>query len=167
MARKNFLLEESRRLNSENMFVSADKSALRRGRRAAPRTKVCRPCLVWFDSTPEEKKEGVLLDLNPHGMKLRMLESIEEGKEVVLQMMRDDEFTIPLSQPIRGRIVRRETGFSGFIDHGVKTVVAQIKRPEEGRYTPRQPQFTPRRRPPRMHTLDFRVGDDDVTGRRR
>ncbi|MCH7816690.1 MAG: hypothetical protein IIC60_09000 [Proteobacteria bacterium] len=107
--------------------------------------------------------QGVLLDLNPYGMKLRMLDSIDEGTEVVVQMMRDDEFSVPLSQPIHGRVMRRETGFSGFIDHGIKVSIRampQAPQPRVYRPTPRPPART---RKTRMHTVDYRFGG----GRRR
>jgi hypothetical protein len=158
MARKNFLLDESRRLAGENMFVSPDQKSLSRGRRSAPRTEVCRPCLVWFPSVPEQKLQGVLLDLNPYGMKLRMLESLEEGTEVVVQMMRDDEFRVPLSQPIHGQVVRREMGFSGFFDHGVKVSVRALPKPGPTHFPRSFPQVPSRRRKARMHTADYRLG---------
>lgn len=158
MARKDIIRDEGRRLAEENMFVSSDQKSLSRGRRAAPRTPVCRPCLVWLPSDEDAKQQGVLLDLNPYGMKLRMIESLEEGTDIVVQMMRDDDFRVPLSRPIHGRIVRRETGFSGFIDHGVKVSIQAIQK-AGGTPVPRlAPRIPLRGTKPRMHTADYRYG---------
>ena len=64
------------------MFVSADERSITRGRRAAPRTQVCRPALIWQQDAPDAKRQGVVLDLNPRGMRIRMLEQFEVGTEL-------------------------------------------------------------------------------------
>ena len=148
------------------MILSPDQRSLRRGRRRAPRTQVCRPCLVWVPEQPEEKHEGVLLDLNPHGMRLRAVESFDETRIVVLQMMRDEHFQVPLSVEIRARIVRRETTPSGLTDLGLAVLPPEIRRPNEGRILPLRRTTTTRRQQTRMHTVDFLVGER-YPGRRR
>lgn len=155
MVKKISNLSHDRRLDNEDMYVSADQRSVNRGRRVAPRTEVCRPCLVWQPDAPRERWQGVMLDLNPYGMRIRMLDMFDVDTVLVAQMMRDDEFRLPLSPPIRVRVVRVADGGDGFIDHGVKVLLTKIRKPEEGaRVRPEHPTvFRPRK--PRMHTADL------------
>ncbi|HNR29892.1 MAG TPA: hypothetical protein PKI11_03285 [Candidatus Hydrogenedentes bacterium] len=153
----------------EEMIWSPELKSLRRGRRAAPRTEVCRPCLLWRKDEPETKLEGVVLDLNPHGMRVRLLESLDIGDVVIIQMMRDEEFNVPLSQPIQTRVVRAQPGFGDLVDHGVQVILRPIHRAASRPVviTPRpRPRRTPRTR---MHTVDITVGDRIINrlGKRR
>lgn len=162
MPERNSTPPTERSARVEDFVPSADHRSLRKGRRVAPRTEVCRPCLVWSDTAPEEKMQGVLLDLNPHGMRVRMLDSLPEGGAAFIQMMRDDDFEVPLSAPIRVNVVRVMSSFEGFIDHGVRVVLASIRRAEAPppiRPKPLQPR---RRLVSRMHTVDFTVGDRSI-----
>ncbi len=156
------LFIDGRLTPGEEMIWSPELKSLRRGRRNAPRTEVCRPCLVWTKRAPGVKLEGVVLDLNPRGMRIRLLEQLETGSVVVIQMMRDEEFNVPLSQPIEARVVRTQPGFGGLVDHGVQVMLRPIHRPASAPITIRRsrPRRTPRTR---MHTLDITVGDR-VTG---
>ncbi len=158
MPKKISNLSHDRRLDGEDMVVSPDLRSMNRGRRVAPRTEVCRPCLVWLPDAPGERWQGVMLDLNPYGMRIRMLDTLEEDTVLAVQMMRDEEFRLPLSPPIRVRVVRVAESPDGFIDHGVKVLLSKIRKPEEGRRVrPEAPQvFRPRR--PRMHTADLNRG---------
>ncbi len=144
---------------TETMYMTADNRSLHRGRRVAPRTEVLRPCLMWREEQPGEQFQGVVLDLNPYGLRVRMIDSIPEGESVVLQMMRDDEFRVPLSPPIRGHVMRSESSSGGFVDHGIKVQLSKIKRVSE--QVPRR--ITPvtfrGRTAPRMHTADFLTGN--------
>jgi len=151
------------------MFVSDDKKSLHRGRRVAPRTEVCRPCLVWTLQNPEEKKQGVMLDLTPYGMRIRMLEGVAEGSSLIVQMMRDDEFRNPLSQPIRARVLRAHATPEGFVDHGMQVKRARIKRPEEFKRVDIARSRSATRIPSRMYSMDYTVTDRGVrrTGRGR
>jgi len=150
-----------RLLNNEEMFTAANERSLCRGRRIAPRTEVCRPAVAWGKATPDKKVEGVMLDLNPYGMKLRMLHSFPPGTELMVQMMRDEGFTIPLSPPIEVRVVRTAKAMAGLTDHGIKVTLSKIRRSEEGRPTPLTRAQALRRRPTRMHTVDYTVGNRD------
>lgn len=147
----------------EEMIWSPELKSLRRGRRNAPRTEVCRPCLVWGKRDPDTKLQGVVLDLNPHGMRVRLLDTLDVGDVVVIQMMRDEEFNVPLSQQIEARVVRTQPGFGGLVDHGVQVILRPIHRPASRPVTIRR--LRPRRTPrTRMHTLDITVGDR-ITGK--
>jgi hypothetical protein len=123
------------RFSAENLVaVSSDERSVRRGRRAAPRTEVCRPCLFWVEDTPEDKAQGVLLDVSPYGMRLRTLETHDPGTILCVQMMRDEEFRVPLSAPIRVEVAYQGKNYEGFVDHGLRRLIGQVKKPRE--YTP-------------------------------
>lgn len=152
----------------ESMMWSPGLRSLRRGRRRAPRTEVCRPCLIWHAADPEAKREGVVLDLNRHGMRVRMLDEFTVGDHVIIQLMRDDDFSIPLGPPINGKVVRNVLGGEGLADHGVELhhpeISRKLSRPAEAvRSAP------VRRSAPRMHTVDITIGDRGLgrQGRRR
>jgi hypothetical protein len=153
----------------DEMFFSEDSKSLRRGKRVAARTPTCRPCIVWPKDAPELKQNGVILNLNPYGMLIRMMDEFALQTEVVVQMMRDDQFREPLSRPVGGQVVRHASGMSGFVDHGVRLVREAIERNVS------RPVNLPQRRPmrytrPRMHTIDVTVGGtprERRTGRNR
>ncbi len=129
MPPKNPISVGDRQLDGERMVISSDASALRRGRRGVPRTQVFRPALIWNVENPERKYEAVVLDLNPRGMKLRMLEQIPQGAFAVVQLMRDEAFTMPLSQPLNVEVMRSSEDMAGFFDHGLRVLLAEIKKP--------------------------------------
>jgi hypothetical protein len=110
------------------MVISPDNRSMQRGRRRASRTEVCRPCLVWVPDAPEAPYEGVVLDLNPRGMRIRMLSLFEEGTRLTVQLMRDENFQVPLSQPLTIMVVRALESPDGFVDHGTVLEVAKIKK---------------------------------------
>lgn len=128
MRRKKSPLEPGRRASGEDMFISPDTKSIRRGRRIAPRTEVCRACIVSTPEDPDAFKEGVVLDLNPYGVRIRMLERLEEGAEVVFRLMRDEDFSVPLSGPIRAWVIRVHRTDEGFFDHGLKVKIAAIRK---------------------------------------
>ncbi len=144
---------------ADDMFLSNDKKSLRRGRRVAARTETCRPCLVQSQSAPELTFHGVVLDITPYGMMVRVMDPIADGTAVVVQLMRDDEFTVPLAEPREGKVVRVQEKPDGFFDLGVQLVREDVRRPES------PPIHIPKRRPmrypkSRMHTIDFIVGGE-------
>jgi hypothetical protein len=144
----------------DEMFFSDDGRLLRRGRRVAARTETCRPCLLWPQDAPEIPIQGVVMDVNPHGMLVRMLDSVPPGTSIMVQLMRDESFSDPLARPREGRVVRHADNSDGFVDHGVRLVVDPIKRVEEMppiRIEPRKAPQRPGRS--RMHLIDFTVGD--------
>lgn len=116
------------RKSDSGMVISPDNRSMQRGRRRANRTEVCRPCLVWVPEAPEAPWEGVVLDLNPRGMLIRMLTLFEEGTPLIVQLMRDENFQVPLSQPLTIKVVRVNESPDGFVDHGTVLEVAKIKK---------------------------------------
>jgi len=157
MARRNPLDRANRLRDDEEMVVSSDATAVRRGRRKAPRTEVCRPCLVWLPDNPDQTMQGVVMDLNPHGMRLRTLDALASGTAIVVQLMRDDEFQIPLSPPINLQVMRVEQGPDGLMDHGLKIQHAKINAaPSVPASRIPRPAARPQRQT-RMHTADQRT----------
>ena len=145
----------------DDMFFSQDLKSLHRGKRRAPRTDTCRPCLVWTQDDPENKLRGVVMDVSPHGVRVRMIETLSLETPVVVQLMRDEKFRVPLSVPVEGRVVRCDSSAGGLTDHGIALVRKEV------RYTGFEPgrPAGPRRRVtglhPRLHALDFTVGDSE------
>ncbi len=156
MAPKNPLSIGDRQHDGERMVLSQDASALRRGRRTAPRTQVLRPALLWEANNPDAPLQCVVLDLNPHGMKLRSLEQLPEGTRAVVQLMRDEAFTMPLSQPLNVEVVRVTEVVEGFHDHGVRVLQVPIKKSASQPAVNLPRPVSPRRGPARMHTAELR-----------
>jgi len=145
----------------EEVVVSTDNRSLRKGRRVAPRTEVCRPVLLWLPADPEEKYQGVVLDLNPHGLRIRSLESFPLGSSLHIQMMRDDEFAVPLSPPIHVQVTRLSS-HDGFYDLGVRVIQPKIRKPDEMKPIAivRSRRLT--RPTTRMHTLDIQIDERGI-----
>jgi hypothetical protein len=142
----------------DDMFFVENKRSLRRGRRVSVRTATCRPCVLWPHDLPEKRYNGVALDISPHGMKVRMMEALPEGLAIFVQMMRDDDFELPLTDPMEARVVRSEPEPEGFLDHGIEIVRQNVNRKE-----PRPVHATRRvqapSKPSRMYTVDIVVGE--------
>jgi hypothetical protein len=115
----------------ESMIISSDERSVRRGRRNAPRTEVCRPCLYWLESAPNKQFQGVLLDLTPYGMRLRSLAPLEKGAVLFVQLMRDESFEVALSAPIQAHIVYAAPQTGGFYDLGLKRDLKIIPKPRD------------------------------------
>lgn len=143
---------------TDEMFFSSDEMSLLRGMRSAARTEVCRPCLVAARGPSPKAEEGVILDMNPHGMLIRMLTHIPIGSRVVVQMMRDDSFQRPFSVPRDGTIVRTVPADDGFTDLGVKLVNERIRKASERPINIERPRSRPKSAPTRMHTIDVTIG---------
>jgi len=58
-----------------------------------------------------------------------MLEQIPQGAFAVVQLMRDEAFTMPLSQPLNVEVMRSSEDMAGFFDHGLRVLLAEIKKP--------------------------------------
>lgn len=144
---------------SDEMYFSSDERALLRGKRRHVRTEVCRPCLVTASETGGEPLEGVILDVTPHGISVRMMDALPTGTQVTVQMMRDDNFRDPLGEPKHGEIVRSETDpGEGFTDHGVRVTNPDIRTVESRpKHIPERAESRPREKP-RMHSIDITVG---------
>jgi hypothetical protein len=140
----------------DEMFFSPDSKSLRRGKRVAPRTETCRPCLVWPEDAPDMHLRGVILDMNAYGMLVRMLESLPPGIRIQVQLMRDDEFREPLTKPVSGMVVRNILQGDGFVEHGIQVIQEKIRRQKSKplRKPLRRPGLRQRERS-RMHTRDL------------
>jgi hypothetical protein len=142
----------------DDMIMSRDSRSMRRGNRRAPRTETCRPCLVWPKEVPGLINQGVIININPYGMCVRMLESLAPGTSVVVQLMRDEEFRVPLSAPVEGMVVRNADVPEGFMDHGIEVLQRALERKEPRIRYADQRARPALRAPVRMHTIDFRIG---------
>lgn len=147
----------------EDMFVAPDARSVHRGSRRAPRTEVFRPCLLRrTGDSGEESWEGIVLDLNRYGFRVRTFASLAVEDIITLQLMRDEEFKYPLSGLLNVRIVRKTEAAGGLIDYGMELIVEPLSpmaRPARGL----RPQASPSRpRPaPRMHLADYLNKDRD------
>lgn len=151
---------------ADEMFFSPDSKSLRRGKRVAPRTETCRPCLVWPEDAPDMHLRGVILDMNAYGMLIRMMESLPPGMRVQVQLMRDDEFQEPLTKPVTTMVVRNIPQEDGFVEHGVQVIQDKIGRQESKPF--RRPLRKPRLRQherSRMHTREMRSAGIKQRGR--
>lgn len=144
---------------ADDMFFTKDGRALRRGRRISPRTETCRPCLLWLAEDHETQFPGVVMDMSPYGMRVRMIEALPQGSVVTVQMMRDEEYTVPLSDPVQATVARVLPDDTGFIDHGVR-ILQKV-----ARHTPVRPVRPPKETPAastraaRMYTMDITLGE--------
>ncbi len=144
----------------DEMFFGPDGISMYRGKRRDKRIASCRPCLMWPADAPGMRLEGVILDMNRHGLLVRMLEMFPADSEVEVQMMRDESFSHPLAKPLRGAVVRCTEDSGGFFDHGIAFVREAIQRASEPRpVTVTQPKQRVSR-PTRMHSLDITIGDE-------
>lgn len=143
----------------DEMFFSDDRKSMRRGKRVSQRTETCRPCIVWLKDAPQEQYLGVVLDVNPYGMRIRMIDQIPSGSQIVVQMMRDDEFKVPLARPLDATVVRREENETGMVDHGIRIIQKQVRRFVSNRMPPPPTKPIAPRSQGRSYTLDVTVGD--------
>jgi hypothetical protein len=148
---------------ADEMFFSADERALVRGRRSAARTQTCRPCVLTLSDGRE--MQGVILNLNTHGMLVRLMEPLAAGASAQVQMMRDDAFSKPMSPPRHGRVIRLDGSDGTFYDLAFRFAVRQLP----GRREPivraaRDASPVQSRVQSRMQTLDVTL--DRVRGRR-
>lgn len=146
---------------ADEMYFSNDERALLRGKRRLKRTETCRPCVVCVESE-DTPMEGVVLDVTPYGMMVRMIDTLSVGTVVRVQLMRDDNFREPLGAPKAGEVVRHDPAApAGFTDHGIRLIVREIPKAESGPVTIRQPRRgTSKPSSSRMHNIDFTVGGE-------
>ncbi|MCX8065387.1 MAG: hypothetical protein N3G21_09485 [Candidatus Hydrogenedentes bacterium] len=149
------MVDTPRKYSSEEMYLDTEKGAMQRGRRIAPRTETCRPCLVWKSNEPDKKIKCVIMDLNRYGLKIRTFEDLFVGEEVYIQMMKEDTFTTPLGTPIKANIVREAISPYGLKDYGAKRIIEDIKKPEEIKPIKFPSSKSTMRTPPKMHTIDL------------
>ncbi len=143
---------------SDEMFLSGDSRSLHRGKRRYKRTDVCRPCILWPKDAPDMTFQGVVLDVTPYGVGIRMLDTLPPGTVIMFQLMRNEDFTEPLSPPTEGMIVRNNIVEEGFIDHGIQIRREQIRRAESSRpirIERKLPRPVVRRGQSRMKTTDL------------
>ena len=111
---------------ADEMFFSKDEKSLIRGSRSAARTETCRPCVITYRGQESGSAHGVVLDVTPRGMLIRMLEPLAKDTEVTIQLMRDDQFQRKMSTPHEGVVVRIEETSDGFYDHGMRLAKSAI-----------------------------------------
>lgn len=111
----------------DGMFFTNDMRSLRRGKRVAQRTSTCRPCLVWPERAATTVYHGVVMDMSPFGFRIRMMDELPIGLRIEVQLMRDEDFTVPLAAPILAEVVREVPSEEGFLDYGVRRIVEKIK----------------------------------------
>lgn len=143
---------------SDEMFFSPDLRSLHRGKRQSGRTPTCRPCVAWIKESPATRYYGVVMDVSPVGLRVRMLDLVPAGCTLCIQMMRDDEFTVPFAAPLEGEVVRVREEDAGFVDHGLLLMQKKMARIES------KPVELPKKTPmksnrPRMYSLDITVGE--------
>jgi hypothetical protein len=149
------------------MFFSADERALLRGRRSAARTETCRPCVLKLADGREF--QGVILNLNAHGMLVRMMEALPAGAVANVQMMRDDSFSKPMSPPRQGKVIRLDSTDGTFYDLAFRFKMKSLPGRKEPvvRAGPSSGAPIRTREPSRMQTLDLTLGEARRGGRRR
>lgn len=140
------------------MFFSQDMLSLHRGKRRVSRTPTCRPCVTWLKDDPDTRYYGVVMDVSTAGVRIRMLDLIPTGCVLCFQMMRDEDFSVPLAAPLEGKIVRVQEDSDSFVDHGIQLIQKKLERVES------RPVQLPEARPvkvskPRMYSLDVTVGE--------
>jgi hypothetical protein len=119
--------------------------------------------LVWPKDAPDTCYYGVALDMSPYGMRVRMLDPLEPGMAVCVQMMRDDDFELPLADPLEATVARCQSEAEGFVDHGIQIIRKQLKRGELPAARTAQPR--PRKAAPtHAYALDIRIGERPQKG---
>jgi hypothetical protein len=149
----------------DEMFFSKDERALVRGRRAAKRTPTMRPCLITLPDGVQI--EGIILNLTPHGMLVRVMGTLDIGTAVEVQMMRDENFQKPFAEPRFGAVVRLDNTDGVFSDLGLRLEQKRAAaRPKAKTIAPRRaPQDQPRKTSG-MQTIDVTLGDVKRPGRK-
>lgn len=140
---------------ADEMFFSKDEKSLIRGSRSDARTETCRPCLIVFHKTSDPDLRGVVLDVTPRGMLIRIQEPVAINTEVTVQLMRDDHFQKKLSTPHVGKVVRIELTPDGFYDHGLHLLKGEIPKASERPVHIDASRPAPDLSPSRMHTSDI------------
>ena len=148
------MLVSSRKYLPEEMYVDPVKGSIQKGRRIAPRTATCRPCLVWREKEPEKKFKCVIMDLNRYGLRVRSFENFDVNEEIVIQMMKEDFATL-LGVPIKAKIVREAISPHGLKDYGAKRIIEEIRRPEEYKPVSLPTSKPVVRKKTKMHIIDI------------
>ncbi len=138
------------------MLSPSKKSSATYNRRIAPRIPSCRPCLIWKKETPDDKKKGVIMNLNRYGLRVRTFENFEVGQEIFIQMMKDEEYKVPLGIPIQNTIVYSTITPQGFIDYGLKRILEDIRKAEKWEQVEIRRPSSVSRTSPRMYTLEIK-----------
>ncbi len=151
----------------DEMFFSNDERALVRGRRTAKRTDTFRPCVITLPDGSQV--EGIILNLTPHGMLVRVMGSLEIGTPIEVQMMRDETFQKPLAEPRYGTVVRLDGTDGVFSDMGVRLEHKRAtSRPRAKTIVPRPAPPPPRPAAPKgMQTMDITRDGQKGPGRRK
>lgn len=146
---------------ADEMFFSKDEKSLIRGSRTDSRTETCRPCVIEMNDAPGAELHGVVLDVTPRGMLIRMLQPIPLNTAVTIQLMRDEQFQKKLSTPHEGTIVRIEETADGFYDHGLQLLKEAIPKASEQPVRIETTRPMPNHASTRMHTADMTTEHGD------
>lgn len=117
--------------------------------------------VVSLADNPSIELHGVVLDVTPRGMLVRMMEAIPLSIKVTVQLMRDDKYQKKFSSPHHGEIRRIEGTDDGFYDHGVLLIKEEIQKASE------RPINIPRARPARpkhpsrMQTVEYTLNNSN------
>jgi len=107
----------------------------------------------------EHEVPGVVLDMNPYGMLVRLLEPFEKGEDVIVQLMRDEDYTETFSRPLTCRIVRHAGKQGALTDVGLKIIQEPVRRSESRPPAVSQPRPRLQSARTRMHTIDLTVNE--------
>jgi hypothetical protein len=110
--------------------------------------------VAWLKDKPDTRYYGVVLDVSPAGVRIRMLDLLPAGCILCFQMMRDEDFSVPLAAPLEGEIVRVCEDQDAFVDHGVHLIQKKL-----GRFESRPVEISKKNVTPRLYSLDVTVGE--------
>lgn len=145
---------------ADDMFFAKDDQSLRRGKRVAKRTDTCRPCLVTLREEDSVEYQGVVMDMTPYGMLIRIMGDVPMGAKVNIQLMRDETFTTPFSAAHEGTVMRHSVVPGGFTDLGIKLIIRAIPNIHSRPVSMEDVRTANRNAMPRPRSIDFRIGGD-------
>jgi hypothetical protein len=96
------------------------------------------------------------MNLNRYGLRVRTFENFEVGQEIFIQMMKDEEYKVPLGIPIQNTIVYSTITPQGFIDYGLKRILEDIRKAEKWEQVEIRRPSSVSRTSPRMYTLEIK-----------
>jgi len=95
-------------------------------------------------------------------MRIRMMDLLPSSSQVIVQMMRDEEFKVPLSRPVEATVVRHQDDAAGMVDHGVRIIRKQLR--QSGTSRAASSSGGGSSRATTVYTLDVSVGDEASPG---
>ena len=145
---------------ADDMFFAKDDQSLRRGKRVAKRTDTCRPCLLSLQDEGAAEYQGVVMDMTPYGMLIRIMGDVPMGAKVNIQLMRDETFTTPFSAAHEGAVMRQSAVPGGFTDLGIKLIIRAIPSIHSKPVSMEDVRKSNTNAAAPARSIDFRIGDD-------